>query len=222
MLEIVLYKKNSFHGFSMQLVSFLCPLALHKWKHSFNVSVMWRNRKEKFCDDKKFWGAFIVLAIAEVLHPPLVSQLIEVIVFTICFNKLLQVTQLIKTFRIVNVHAIFSQIVHSYFNVIPTRDFGQGQKPGQTADFRKPARTKAKKEDVSGETLVGFGTGLSNLTCYSLKQNITVIKEICFLSCHLGWMNRRRFCLQKSGSQEHISLITIMFCFNEFTFTVQV
>ena len=28
------------------------------------------------------------------------------------------------------------------------------------------------------------------------------------LSCHLGWMNRRRFCLQKGGSQEHISLIT--------------
>ena len=29
-------------------------------------------------------------------------------------------------------------------------------------------------------------------------------------------MNRRRFYLQKSGSQEHISLITIMFCFSEF------
>ena len=26
---------------------------------------------------------------------------------------------------------------------------------------------------------------------------------------HLGWMNRRRFCLQKGGCQEHISLITI-------------
>ena len=38
----------------------------------------------------------------------------------------------------------------------------------------------------------------------------------------LGWMNRGRFCLQKAGSQEHISLITIMFCFNEFAFTVQV
>ena len=25
------------------------------------------------------------------------------------------------------------------------------------------------------------------------------------LSCHLAWMNRRRFCLQKGGSQEHIS-----------------
>ena len=25
------------------------------------------------------------------------------------------------------------------------------KKPGRTADFRKPARTKAKKEDVSGE-----------------------------------------------------------------------
>ena len=35
-------------------------------------------------------------------------------------------------------------------------------------------------------------------------------------------MNRRRFCLQKGGSQEHICLITIMFCFNEFAFTVQV
>ena len=55
----------------------------------------------------------------------------------------------------------------------------------------------------------------------SLKQNIIVIKEICFLSCHLGWMNRRRFCLQKGGNQEHISLITIMFCFHEFAFTVQ-
>jgi len=28
------------------------------------------------------------------------------------------------------------------------------------------------------------------------------------LSCHLGRMNRRRFGLQKGGSQEHISLIT--------------
>ena len=37
----------------------------------------------------------------------------------------------------------------------------------------------------------------------ALKQNIIVIKEICLLSCHLGWMNRRRFCLQKGGSQEH-------------------
>ena len=42
-----------------------------------------------------------------------------------------------------------------------------------------------------------------------------------FFTCHLGWMNRRRFCLQKGGSQEHISLITIMFCLNEFAFTVQ-
>ena len=42
------------------------------------------------------------------------------------------------------------------------------------------------------------------------------------LSCHLGWMNRRRFCLKKGGSQEDISVITIMFCFNEFAFTVQV
>jgi len=32
----------------------------------------------------------------------------------------------------------------------------------------------------------------------------------------------RRFGLQKAASQEHISLITIMFCFNEFAFTVQV
>jgi len=35
-------------------------------------------------------------------------------------------------------------------------------------------------------------------------------------------MNSRRFCLQKGGSQEYIYLITIMFCFNEFAFTVQV
>jgi len=35
-------------------------------------------------------------------------------------------------------------------------------------------------------------------------------------------MNRRRFCLQKGGNLEHISLITMMFCFNEFAFTVQV
>ena len=35
-------------------------------------------------------------------------------------------------------------------------------------------------------------------------------------------MNRRRFCLLEGGSQEHISLITIMFSFNEFAFTVQV
>jgi len=42
------------------------------------------------------------------------------------------------------------------------------------------------------------------------------------LDCHLGWINW--FCLQKgsTGSQEHISLITIMFCnfcFNEFAFS---
>ena len=36
----------------------------------------------------------------------------------------------------------------------------------------------------------------------SLKQNI-VIKYV-LLSCHLGLMNRRRFCLQQGGSQEHI------------------
>jgi len=35
-------------------------------------------------------------------------------------------------------------------------------------------------------------------------------------------MNKRRFCLQKGDSQEHISLFTTMFCFNEFAFTVQV
>jgi len=37
-------------------------------------------------------------------------------------------------------------------------------------------------------------------------------------------MNRRRFGLQKGEkvSQEHMSLITIMFCFNEFAFIVQV
>ena len=40
-----------------------------------------------------------------------------------------------------------------------------------------------------------------------------------FLSYHLGWMNRR-FCLQKGGSQEHISLIN-MFRFNDLAFTVQ-
>ena len=40
----------------------------------------------------------------------------------------------------------------------------------------------------------------------SLKQNIIVIKEVCSsYSCHLGWMNKWRFCLQKGGSQEHIS-----------------
>jgi len=38
---------------------------------------------------------------------------------------------------------------------------------------------------------------------------------------YLGWMNRRRFCLRKGGRQEHICLITTMFCFNEFAFTVQ-
>jgi len=48
------------------------------------------------------------------------------------------------------------------------------------------------------------------------------VTQYVLLSCHLGWMNRRRFCLQKGGSQEHICLITIMFCFNEFAFTVQV
>jgi len=49
-----------------------------------------------------------------------------------------------------------------------------------------------------------------------------VIKEICSSFLPLGWMNRRRFCLQKGGSQEHISLITIMFCSNAFAFTVYV
>ena len=44
----------------------------------------------------------------------------------------------------------------------------------------------------------------------SSKQNIIVIKEIVFC-CHLGWMNKRWFCLQKTGSQEHIYLISIMF-----------
>jgi len=34
-------------------------------------------------------------------------------------------------------------------------------------------------------------------------------------------MNRRRFGLQKCGSQEHISLITIMFCFSEFASWLQ-
>ena len=60
-----------------------------------------------------------------------------------------------------------------------------------------------------------------DLNANSLKQNIIVIKKYNLLSCHLGWMNSRRFCLQKGDSQEHISLITIMF-FNEFAFTVQV
>jgi len=55
-----------------------------------------------------------------------------------------------------------------------------------------------------------------------LKQNIIAIKKYVLLSCHLGWMNRRRFCLQKGGRQEHISLSTILFCFNEFAFTIQV
>ena len=35
-------------------------------------------------------------------------------------------------------------------------------------------------------------------------------------------MNRKRFCLEKDGSQEHITPITIMFCFHELAFTVQV
>jgi len=39
---------------------------------------------------------------------------------------------------------------------------GLGQKPGQTADFRKPARTKAKKEYVSGETRT---YGNPNINC---------------------------------------------------------
>ena len=36
----------------------------------------------------------------------------------------------------------------------------------------------------------------------SSEQNIIVIKQICsslLLSCHLAWMNKRRFCLQKGG-----------------------
>ena len=56
---------------------------------------------------------------------------------------------------------------------------------------------------------------------YNSTLYIIPIKDD-LLSCHFGWMNRRRFSLQKGGSQEHISLITIMFCFNEFAFTVHV
>jgi len=50
---------------------------------------------------------------------------------------------------------------------------------------------------------------------------VTALSVIKAISCHLGWMNRRRFCLQKGGSQK-FCLINIMFCFNEFAFTVQV
>ena len=53
-----------------------------------------------------------------------------------------------------------------------------------------------------------------------LNKTLWWLKEY-VLSCHLRWMNRRRFCLQNGGSQEHIPS-TIMFCFNEFAFTVQV
>ena len=36
----------------------------------------------------------------------------------------------------------------------------------------------------------------------SLKQKIIVIKKYVLLSCHLGWVNKRRFYLQKGGSQQ--------------------
>jgi len=49
--------------------------------------------------------------------------------------------------------------------------------------------------------------------CKFVKQNIIVIKEIyVLLSCHLGWMNRRRFCLQKGGS--HATFL-LMYCVYE-------
>ena len=52
----------------------------------------------------------------------------------------------------------------------------------------------------------------------SLKQNIIMINnEYVFLSYHLGWMNRRRFGLQKGGSQEHISLIHFFRRFHRLT-----
>jgi len=60
-------------------------------------------------------------------------------------------------------------------------------------------------------------------SCYQHSSNLfhfKWLKKYVLLSCHRGWMNRR-FCLQKDDSQEHISLITTMFCCREFAFAVK-
>jgi len=43
---------------------------------------------------------------------------------------------------------------------------------------------------------VWSGNGSRKIQTYQNKA-----KNLC---CHLGWMNRRRFCLQKGGSQEYV------------------
>ena len=58
------------------------------------------------------------------------------------------------------------------------------------------------------------------VNCNSVLR--TIEADDILLSCHLGRMNRRRFCLQKGGCQEHNSLITVMFCFNELAVSVWV
>ena len=57
--------------------------------------------------------------------------------------------------------------------------------------------------------------------CRQNENDIIVIKEIFYLLSPFCKQNFLLF-IQPKCSEEHISLITIMFCFNEFAFTVQV
>ena len=61
----------------------------------------------------------------------------------------------------------------------------------------------------------------ASVTVESEKQRFGVCLSVCFLGCHLS-VNKFSYSSNQSGSEEHICLITLMFCFNEFAFTVQV
>jgi len=41
-----------------------------------------------------------------------------------------------------------------------------------------------------------------NANSLKTKRYSLIIKEMCVLGCHLGWVNMR-FCIQKGGSQSH-------------------
>jgi len=81
------------------------------------------------------------------------------------------------------------------------------------------ARRVAKNHGFDGDWRLE--SLLTMTTFIGLRRRLRVVHSRA-VQCHLGWRNRRRLCLQKGGRKEHISLITIMFCFNEFAFTVQV
>ena len=62
----------------------------------------------------------------------------------------------------------------------------------------------------------------ASATVESEKQRFGVCLSVCFLGCHLSVNKISFYSSNQSGSEEHISLITVMFCFNQFAFTVQV